>query len=193
MRFGAPAPAAAGLACLTVIVANTAHAKDEAFVSTTIVNETVESTTMTFDFEAPVYKNVHIGADAWTTIHLGNESVTACAGEPGLPDVRRSVMIGDDALVGIAESTHPRTSGLERIEEILAVIALEVAVADRDRPAFLLPLCHHLARAQHRAALRAVVEALQAKERVAHLTRWRAEQSRATQPSRVEQSRAAEQ
>ncbi|MCH2134300.1 MAG: C25 family cysteine peptidase [Phycisphaerales bacterium] len=52
-----------------------------------------------YEFAAPTMKNVRDGLDAKVVIELGDESISAAAGEPAIADVRRSISIGPNASV----------------------------------------------------------------------------------------------
>ncbi|MCH2141961.1 MAG: C25 family cysteine peptidase [Phycisphaerales bacterium] len=76
-----------------------ALAKDESFVQTSVLSDDLDASVIEFSIERPDFGTVRIDGSPWTTVTLGNESIPREAGEPALPDVRRSVMIGPDAAV----------------------------------------------------------------------------------------------
>ncbi|MCP4759945.1 MAG: hypothetical protein GY894_11805 [Planctomycetes bacterium] len=82
-----------GLACVTVI-SGMAVAKDDAFVQTSMLEDTDTNRRIEFRIEEPVKSTIRIDGEAWSIYRLGNESIAVQAGEPALPDIRRSVLIG---------------------------------------------------------------------------------------------------
>lgn len=92
---------------LVGLLATTAMGRDHEFVQVTVVESTADSTLIDFHIADPIRAGVRIGGEAWTSLSLGGESIARNVGEPALPDVRRSVMIGADDAV---ESTFVRGS-----------------------------------------------------------------------------------
>jgi hypothetical protein len=72
----------------------------QAAVHSSMLEDTADMRRIEFHFDAPVQTGVRINGQQWTLLNLANESIAVQAGEPALPDVRRSVRIGDtDAVV----------------------------------------------------------------------------------------------
>jgi len=91
-----------------------AVAADEAFVQTTVLEDSSANKRISFQFEAPEMGAVRIDGDAWKTPRLGTESIAVGAGEPALPDVRRSVMIGgaDEVMVRVVSGSYYDVEGV---------------------------------------------------------------------------------
>ena len=88
-----------GWLCLSGLVAGaatvgSANAADEAYVQTTVLEDSSANRRIGFQFQAPDMGAVRIEGQPWATPKLGKESIAVSAGEPALPDVRRAVMIG---------------------------------------------------------------------------------------------------
>jgi gingipain R len=91
------------LSCLGLIglAAFPASARDNALVNATVLENTSDTTMIQFQIADPVRSGVRIEGEAWTALRLGGESIARNVGEPALPDVRRSVLIGDNAEVEV--------------------------------------------------------------------------------------------
>ena len=105
---------ALGIVCATV-VSGLAMAKDDAFVSTTMLEDTDANRRIEFRIEPPVKSTVRIDNEAWSIYRLGGESIAVEAGEPALPDVRRSVLIGptDDVEARLVEGSYYDIQGVQ--------------------------------------------------------------------------------
>ncbi|MDP7520306.1 MAG: C25 family cysteine peptidase [Phycisphaerales bacterium] len=101
MRYGRNGALVLSLSCAGLIglLASTATARDEDFVQVSVVEDTPDTTLIEFHIADPVRGTVRIDGEAWSTMSLGGESIARGVGEPALPDVRRSVMIGSDDAV----------------------------------------------------------------------------------------------
>ncbi|MDP6986424.1 MAG: C25 family cysteine peptidase [Phycisphaerales bacterium] len=84
---------------LVGLLASTATARDNELVQVSVVEDTPDATLIEFHSADPVLAGVRIGGEAWTSLRLGGESIAKGVGNPALPDVRRSVMIGADDAV----------------------------------------------------------------------------------------------
>ena len=77
----------------------------QAAVQSSMLEDTADMRRIEFQFDAPVQTGIRIDGQQWTTLNLAGESIAVQAGEPALPDVRRSVLIGDtDAVAAHLQS-----------------------------------------------------------------------------------------
>ena len=78
-------------------MASMAQARDGAQVE--ILQDDAEGTILRYEFVQPTFKNVHVNDGQGVIVQIGDESITAAAGEPAIADVRRSITIGADTAV----------------------------------------------------------------------------------------------
>lgn len=85
-----------GLSCIGLIglVSSPALARDDDFVQVSVVEDTPDTTVLEYHIAEPVRAGIRIDGADWVSLSLGGESIAVEAGQPALPDVRRSVMIG---------------------------------------------------------------------------------------------------
>jgi len=76
-------------------------AADDNFVAVTVLQDGPQGTSLRFDFAEPTVNQIRIDGAPWDVVAIGNESITADAGEPSLPNVSRSVSIPGDAAVRV--------------------------------------------------------------------------------------------
>ncbi len=72
-----------------------AAAEDASFVQTMMLEDAPDNRRIEFQFESPDMFSVRSDGLPLTTPTLGTERMSTAAGEPALPDVRRSIQIGD--------------------------------------------------------------------------------------------------
>ncbi|MCH2139195.1 MAG: C25 family cysteine peptidase [Phycisphaerales bacterium] len=89
------------LAGASLGICGLATAADDQFVNVSVLQDGPQGTSLRFDFAEPTVNQIRIDGAPWSVVRLGNESITAPAGAPSLPDVSRSVSIPGDAAVQV--------------------------------------------------------------------------------------------
>ena len=110
-----------GVSCLALIglLAVPASARDNDLVQTTVIEDTSETTVIEFHIADPVRSGVRIDGEAWASLSLGGESIARNVGEPALPDVRRSVLIGanDEVEVNFVRGSYHDIQGVKIVPD----------------------------------------------------------------------------